>query len=60
VSGPRSTRTYRSSIVIQLWNRDYMDYLIEAQERCEKLRHKPMGELSVADKQAMLTGCKSP
>jgi hypothetical protein len=60
VSGPRSTRTFRSSIVIQLWNRDYMDYLLEAQERCETLRHKPMGELSVADKQAMLTGCKSP
>jgi hypothetical protein len=60
VSGPLSTRTYRSSIVIQLWNRDYMDYLVEAQERCEKLRHKPTGELSIADKQAVLMGCKSP
>jgi hypothetical protein len=60
VSGPRSTRTYRSSIVIQLWSRDYMDYLIEAQQRCEKLRHKPMGELSIADKQSILMGCKSP
>ena len=60
VSGPISTRTYRSSIVIQLWSRDYMDYLIEAQERCEKLMHKPMGELSIADKQDVLMGCKSP
>lgn len=60
VSGPRSTRTYRSSVVVQLWNRGYMDYLIEAKKRCDELEQKPMSQLSVRDKQALLAGCKSP
>ena len=56
----RSLYKFRSSIVITMWSRAYKRYLAEAEERCEKLRHKPIRELTIADKEALLGGCKSP
>jgi hypothetical protein len=56
----RSFYKFRSSIVITMWSQAYRRYLAEAEERCEKLRNKPIRDLTMADKEAMLRGCKSP
>jgi hypothetical protein len=60
VIGPRSTLTYKSSIVIALWSQGYKDYPEEANKRCKKLRQKPVNALSTAERQAILFGCKTP
>ena len=51
---------YRSSVAVALWSQDYADYLEEAERRCADLRNKPMSELSINDKKALLLGCKTP
>ena len=56
----RSHQGYRSSVEVTLWSQDYSDYLAEAERHCADLRNKPMGELSVNDRQALLMGCKTP
>jgi len=54
----RSSRDYKSSLVITLWSDEYKDYLIAAQTRCKELRNKPAKDLSVQDKMDILQGCK--
>lgn len=56
----RSYKGYRSSVEVTLWSQDYSDYLAEAEHHCAELRNKPMSELSVNDRQALLMGCKTP
>ena len=56
----RSHQGYRSSVEVTLWSQEYSDYLSEAQRHCAELRNKPMSELSVNERQALLMGCKTP
>jgi len=56
----RFRRGYHSSVVINIVSDDYLNYLKEADEHCRELRNKPVSELSIADKQAVLNGCKTP
>ncbi len=56
----RSYQGYRSSVEVTLWSQDYSNYLAEAERHCAELRSRPMGELSVNDRQALLMGCKTP
>ena len=56
----RSYKGYRSSVEVTLWSQDYSEYLAEAERHCAELRNKPMSELSVNDRQALLMGCKTP
>ncbi len=51
---------FRSSIVVTMWSKAYKKYLEKAEERCRKLRNKPIRDLSIADREALLTGCKTP
>jgi hypothetical protein len=51
---------WRSSLQIVLQSEAFVDYLAEAAARCERLRDKPADELSVNDKQAILTRCLTP
>jgi hypothetical protein len=56
----RSNKGFHSSMEIVLWSQKYTDYLKAAEQRCAELRNKPMGDLSVNDRQALLMGCKTP
>ena len=56
----RFQRGFKSSVVIDMFSDDYQNYLHEADKQCNELRHKPVSDLSIADKQALLNGCKTP
>lgn len=60
VNPARQSTALRSAMQISLWTQDFADYLMAAAQRCEKLRHKPVAELSVNDKQAIAAGCLTP
>lgn len=60
VTSIRPTNALHSAMQISLWTQDFADYLTTAAQRCEKLRSKPVGELSVNDKQAIAVGCLTP
>jgi hypothetical protein len=47
-------------VVVTMWIKDFADYLAEANNRCRRLRQKPVSQLSVDEKQAILFGCKTP
>lgn len=59
-TGPRSSKTFQSFIIMAIWSQSFADYLTEAEERCQALMNKPASELSINDKQALLMGCKTP
>lgn len=40
---------YRSKLGIALWNEDYEDYLVDATERCDRIRGMPRNEWSMDD-----------
>jgi hypothetical protein len=56
----RSYQGYHSPVEVALWRQDYGNYLAEAERHCADLRNRPMNELSVSDRQALLRGCKTP
>lgn len=56
----RNYMNYRSSVAVTLWSQSFADYLKAAEDRCAKLRDKPMNELSVNERQALLRGCLTP
>jgi len=56
----RSRRGYWSSIEVALRSQAYTDYLKEAERHCAALRNKPMSQLSVNDRTALMKGCKTP
>jgi peptidoglycan hydrolase-like protein with peptidoglycan-binding domain len=51
---------WRSSAQFVLQSDEFVEYLEAAAARCARLRDKPTSELSVNDKQAILTGCLTP
>lgn len=56
----RQRMNYRSSVEVLLQSEAFIEYLKEAKKRCALLRDKPVRQLSVNDKQAILTGCLTP
>lgn len=44
-----ASANYRSRLRVALWNDDYEDYLVEASERCDKIRKTPRSEMSMDD-----------
>lgn len=56
----RSRQGFWSSVVVDLRSDDYSEYLDKAKRRCARLRNKPMNQLSVNDKMALLHGCLTP
>jgi len=56
----RFSGNWRSSVRVVLRSKEFAEYLEEASERCERLRAKPASELSINDKKAILTGCRTP
>ena len=60
VTPSRSYMGVRSSVEITLWTQRFADYLAEAKTRCERLRNRAVNELSINERQAILTGCLSP
>jgi hypothetical protein len=60
VTPDREHMGVRSSVEVTLWTREFADYLADAERRCADLRARPMGELSVRDKQALVMNCRTP
>ena len=56
----RSQGRFRNSLMIDLWSEAYADYLEAARQRCQDLRNKPMGELSVNERTDIVMGCLTP
>ena len=60
VTQDREFMGMRSSMEISLWHQDFADYLEDAARRCDKLRNKPVSELSINEKQAIIMNCLTP
>lgn len=60
ITPSRSHMGVRSSVEITLWTEAFAEYLEEATARCERLKNKPMVELSIREKQAIMMNCLSP
>lgn len=56
----RQRMNYRSSVEVLLQSEAFIVYLQGAKKHCAHLRDKPSGQLSMNDKQAILTGCLTP
>lgn len=53
----RLYRGYQSHLAFALWSEDYEEFVEQVNERCEELREKPTGQLSLADKMHMAKHC---
>ncbi len=60
VTPSRSYMGVRSSVEITLWTQEFAEYRAQAKTRCARLRDTPVSELSINERQAILTGCLSP